>query len=78
MQSSWRFDLPDSNARYRRPKEGDRYEVEIFDLWRMTVEKVPGTFEATATINYRHYDKHHRDVPLPASPYLLLRIRKTE
>ena len=78
VQSSWRFDLPDSNARYRRPKEGDRYEVEIFDLWRMTVEKVPGTFEATATINYRHYDKQHRDVPLPASPYLLLRIRKVE
>ena len=76
IQSSWRFNLPASNARYRRPQEGERYRVDIIDVWAMTVTEVPGVFETTKPIDYRLYDKHHRDVRLPDVPYLLLRIRR--
>lgn len=76
VQSSWRFNLPASNARYRRPQEGNRYRVEIIDLWEMTVTEVPDIFEATKVLDYRVYDKQHRNVRLPDTPYLLLRIRE--
>ncbi len=78
IQSSWRFNLPASNARYRRPQEGNRYRVDIIDLWAMTVTEVPEIYEATKVLNYRVYDRLHRDVRLPDTPYLLLRIRQVE
>lgn len=78
IQSSWRFNLPRSNGYYPRPTAGTKYKVDIINLWEMTITECPGTFEATETIDYRVYDKHHRDVRLPDAPYLLLRIRKVE
>lgn len=76
IQSAWRFNLPRSNGRYPRPTEGTRYKVEIINLWEMTVTEYPVIFEATEVIDYRVFDKHHRDVRLPDAPYLVLRITK--
>ena len=42
----------------------------------MTITPYPVLFEATERLNYRHYDRLHREVQLPETPYLLLRIRK--
>ena len=44
----------------------------------MTITEYPELFEATEVIDYRVYDKQHRDVRLPDMPYLLLRITKVE
>ena len=76
IQSAWRFNLPRSNGRYPRPTAGTRYKVEIINLWEMTVTEYPVIFEATEVIDYRVFDKHHRDVRLPDAPYLVLRITK--
>jgi len=76
--SSWRFNLPRSNGPYPRPKAGTKYKVEIINLWEMTITEYPELFEATEVIDYRVYDKQHRDVRLPDMPYLLLRITKVE
>ena len=74
----WVFNLPDSNSRFKRIQEGDKFRVEIINLWDMTIEECPTIFEATERINYRHYDKQHRLVQLPETAYILLRIRKVE
>lgn len=78
IHSSWRFNLPRSNGPYPRPKTGTKYKVEIINLWEMTITEYPEFFEATEVIDYRVYDKQHRDVRLPDMPYLLLRITKVE
>ncbi len=78
IQSAWRFNLPRSNGYYRRPTAGTKYKVEIINLWEMTVTEYPVVFEATEVVDYRVYDKFHRDVRLPDAPYLVLRITKIE
>lgn len=78
LQRDWVFSLPDSNSHFKRIQKGDKFRVEIINLWDMTIEECPTIFEATEKINYRHYDKDHRLVQLPEAPYLLLRIRKVE
>ena len=74
----WVFNLPDSNSHFKRIQEGDQFRVEVINLWDMTIEECPTIFEATERINYRHFDKGHRMVQLPETPYVLLRIRKVE
>ena len=71
---SWRFSLPASADRFARTQAGDRFRVEIINLWEMTITEYPTLFEATEKLNYRHYDRLHREVQLPETPYLLLRI----
>lgn len=74
----WVFNLPDSNSHFKRIQKGDKFRVEVINLWDMTIEEYPTLFEATERINYRHYDTGHRVVQLPETPYVLLRIRKVE
>ena len=76
IRRSWPFDLPASNSTFGRIKAGDKFRVEIINLWEMTITPYPTLFEATERLNYRHYDRLHREVQLPETPYLLLRIRK--
>lgn len=78
IMRDWAFNLPDSNSRFKRIQEGDRFRVEIINLWDMTIEECPITFEATGRISYRHFDKEHRMVQLPEAPYLLLRITQVK
>ena len=73
----WTFDVPARNPAFPRIKEGTKLKVEIIDTWNMTVTECPTVFEAHLE-RYRVYDKKHRSVRLPASPYLLLRITEAE
>ncbi|WP_105969102.1 DUF5605 domain-containing protein [Streptomyces geranii] len=45
---------------------GVRYEAEVIDTWNMTVTRLPGTYEGAFTL------------PLPARPYIAVRLRATE
>lgn len=78
ISHEWTFDLPVKNGPYPRLKEGQKFKVEILDTWNMTVTQYPDTFETTAPVGDRVYDKHHGKVRLPGLPYLLLRITKAE
>ena len=70
----WRFNLPNKNAGFDRPKKGQKYQVEIIDTWEMRVQKVENIFELSELNNYRFYDKNFGIVRLPLKPYLALRI----
>ncbi len=76
IRSEWKFDLPVKNNLYARPKQGERYRVEILDTWNMTVTPWPVIFETATPGSYRILDKEGRGVRLPETPYLLLRITK--
>lgn len=78
IHRSWPFNLPASAEQFRRIKAGERFKVEIINLWEMTITECPIRFEATERLNYRHYDRLHREVQLPETPYLLLRITSEE
>lgn len=78
IQRDWAFNIPRSNQRFKRAEEGQKFQVDIIDLWNMTIERCPTIFEATKVIDYRHFDKNHRQVQLPETPYLLLRITRVE
>lgn len=75
-KSKWTFCLPYKNAAYPRLKGGERFKVEVIDTWNMTITPCKQTFETTAPIDYRVYDKQHGYVSLPDAPYLMLRITK--
>lgn len=78
ISPEWTFSLPVKNGPYPRLKEGLRFKVEIIDTWNMTVKECPVTFETTAPVGDRVYDKHHSKVSLPGLPYLLLRITEAK
>ena len=70
VKTEWQFSLPKKNG----PQAGAKYKVEIIDTWNMTIEPVPGIFEADAPDGYRVFDKEKKKIPLPAKPFLALRI----
>jgi len=72
--NDWVFNIPAKNAAYERPKQGNRYKVEILDTWDMTIEKYPVVFEIGAANDYRFYDKEMKKIRLPIKPYIALRI----
>lgn len=74
MSETWRFNLPNKNATFEKPKKGNKYKVEIIDTWDMSVQKVETVFELLELNNYRFYDKNFGFVRLPLKPYLALRI----
>lgn len=76
VQDSWLFNLPRKNSNYTRPKPGDKYTVEIIDIWNMTISQVADTFEVGKDIDYRVYDKQLRHIRLPKTPYIMLRVKK--
>lgn len=76
MHDSWVFNLPQKNASYGKLKPGTFFSVEIIDTWNMTITKVADTFEVGEVNDYRMYDKQMKQVRLPLTPYLMLRIKK--
>lgn len=74
MPASWNFNLPAKCAGYAKAQAGNRYKVEIIDTWGMTVTPVSEVFELGDVDDYRLYDKNHKKIWLPKTPYLLLRI----
>jgi Domain of unknown function (DUF5060)/Protein of unknown function (DUF4038)/Domain of unknown function (DUF5605) len=74
INNDWVFNIPAKNAAYERPKQGNRYNVEIIDTWDMTIEKCPLIFEIGAANDYRFYDKEMKKIRLPLKPYLALRV----
>ena len=74
INDSWVFNIPAKNAAYERPKQGNRYKVEIIDTWDMTIEKCPVVFEIGAANDYRFYDKAMKKIRLPLKPYIALRV----
>lgn len=76
LRSEWLFNLPAKNASYARVKAGAEYQVEIIDLWNMTITEVPRRFEVGVAVDYRHYDVSNGKVRLPLLPYIVLRIKE--
>jgi hypothetical protein len=74
IKESWLFNLPSKNADYAKPGKGKRFKIEIIDLWNMTITEYPWIFETTEEIDYRIYDKDNKNVRLPDTPYIVLRI----
>ncbi|MDE5786664.1 MAG: DUF5605 domain-containing protein, partial [Duncaniella sp.] len=74
MPESWIFNLPAKCANYPKLKPGTRFKVEIIDTWNMTVTEWPETMETGRAIDYRHYDINNRNIRLPLTPYVLLRV----
>jgi hypothetical protein len=68
---SWKFELFRTGL-----ADGMKFAVEVIDTWNMTVTPVDGVFETKKRDAYFFDDKDHRSVPLPARPYLALRIRR--
>ena len=67
----WSFELP-----YQGLAEGMTFRAEVLDTWNMTVEPVDGTFTAKPLNAYRFKDAADRKIPLPARPYMALRITR--
>jgi hypothetical protein len=57
---------------------GMKFTVEVIDTWNMMITPVDGIFEITKHDDYTFADKDGRSVPLPARPYMALRIRRQE
>lgn len=74
VRESWLFNLPVKNADYTKLGKGKRFKVEIINVWEMTITESPLVFETTAEIDYRVYDKDGKNIRLPETPYILLRI----
>ncbi|MDE6485205.1 MAG: DUF4038 domain-containing protein [Duncaniella sp.] len=74
MPESWLFNLPAKCAGYDKLKPGTRFKVEIIDTWDMTVTEWPETMEIGKAVDYRHYDINNRNIRLPLTPYVLLRV----
>lgn len=70
----WRFNLPAKNADYVQLDAGRKFQVEIIDLWNMTITPYPVVFETGKVTDYRVEDVKHRGIRLPCTPYLVLRI----
>ncbi|MCM1520487.1 MAG: DUF5605 domain-containing protein [Lachnoclostridium sp.] len=71
---SWMFNLPAKCADYEKLKEGTRFKVEIIDTWNMTITPWAEIMETDKANDYRLYDKSHRNIRLPMTPYILLRL----
>jgi hypothetical protein len=67
----WAFELPAAGL-----KEPLRLTVEVIDTWGMTVTPVKGVFEVRLRDRYTYTCETTPYLPLPAKPYLALRIRK--
>ena len=67
--TEWNFVLPKQGV-----SAGQTYAVDVIDTWAMTVTPLPGTFTMAKLDDYSF--KADRAVPLPAKPYLALRIRR--
>lgn len=78
IKDYWMFNLPMKNADYEKPKEGQRFKVDIIDVWNMTIKQCPIIFEITGANDYRVYDKKMRGVRLPDTPYIVLRVTKVK
>jgi predicted lipase len=78
INDTWRFNIPNKNANFDKPKKGNKYKVEIIDTWDMSVQKVETVFELSELNNYRFYDKNFGIVRLPLKPYLALRITEVK
>jgi hypothetical protein len=70
---SWAFELPKSGL-----QAGMKFNVEILDTWNMTVTQVPGTFTIQKKTDYSFGDSDNRTIPLPARPYVAIRVRRSE
>jgi hypothetical protein len=68
---AWPFELYKAGL-----ANGMRFRVEVIDTWNMTITPVDGIFEVEERNNYVFADKEGRSVPLPARPYIALRIRR--
>lgn len=69
-KTDWQFSLPRKNG----PQAGAKFKVEIIDTWNMTIEPVPGVFEADAPDGYRIFDKNKQNIHLGGKPFMALRI----
>lgn len=76
VSDSWLFDIPNKCASYAKPQAGDKYKVEIVDLWNMSVSKLSEVFTLGELNDYRFHDSQFRKIRLPLTPYLLLRLTK--
>lgn len=78
MAESWLFNLPSKCAEYAKLQPGTKFKVEIIDTWNMTVTPWPEIMETGKAIDYRHYDVKNRNIRLPLTPYILLRITQVD
>jgi hypothetical protein len=66
-----RYEIHYFGARQPRVKtitvlDGGRAFIDVIDTWEMTIDTLPGTHEGVVA------------VPLPAKPYMAIRVRRTE
>lgn len=69
--AAWPFVLYKTNL-----VDGVRFTAEIIDTWAMTITPVPGVFETKRKDEYDFVDQAGRAIPLPARPYLAIRLRR--
>lgn len=67
---SWKFVLPKKGL-----KPGMRFRVDVIDTWNMTIKPLPHVFEIKKLNSYEFGDIHGGSVPLPARPYMAIRIQ---
>jgi hypothetical protein len=69
---SWEFILP---AQKGVLADGMKFKAEVLDTWNMTVTPVEGAFTLKKKDGYFFADQDGRSIPLPAKPYLAIRIQ---
>jgi len=74
MNESWNFSLPKKNGDLKKLREGAKFKVEVIDTWNMTITEIPEVFETKSFDRYRMNDKDIRNIQLPYSPFIALRI----
>lgn len=68
--TTWPFQL------YKRDvTDGMRFEVDVIDIWEMTIARVPGEFVTKKKDNYHFVDAQGRSVTLPGKPGIAVRVR---
>jgi len=67
--AEWLFELPK-----RSLAAGQRFHVDILDTWNMTITPVDKIYTLAAPEKYEAHAEAMAKVPLPAKPYLALRI----
>lgn len=69
--AEWKFLLPRHGL-----VDGVQFSAEIIDTWNMTITPVEGLFTVQRRDDYTFVEQAGRGIPLPARPYLALRLRR--
>jgi hypothetical protein len=69
----WKFSIPRGGTDM---PEGAKFQVELIDTWRMTVNPIKGIFEPRKADRYHYVAKKSGTIKLPGRQWLALRITR--